>query len=829
MEASYGHADCSRLGWVHALTALEKWLAGLSAAHLTALLEQRELPRAAGYEPVTTFRRLAEHLLTDESVERAVAAGTGGEAELLACVAARALETYGPVAGPERQVNAWRPAPPPVDPHSRLVPEADVLDWLEQGGTPRAKTAEALRRLRDRALVLPAPSGQLALPSVLHALAARMDGYGRPADTLLTQAYNAPEIKRIAAVLGIEQRTRADAQAAVGAVLADPDRVRKLVATAPAPAHELLGHMLQGPPLMRTHCFVSRYGEYAGPDRKYTFREGGSGDEGTDWLAERGMVVPVGTDLVELPYEVGRALRQDQDAPSPRLAPEPLTHLAPLPRDWAGHGAVAAGAAAWRVELVLRELAAQPVAIRKAGGIAVRDTRRLAKAAGTSEEHTRLWLDLAVNAGLVAPHAGEENAPARGRGRRRPDAPKQPVRLLPSERYDAWAAATPAGKLLPLVAAWTVVPEVFTYWPEDGETPVALVTPQDLYAVPVRSGVLQALATLPDGHGLAAGEEGRDELLERATWFRPVLGTGYDDEEDEAVTGRLQATLAEAELLGLVAHGALTSVGRAVAGLLDAGAARHYPAVPGADADPAAGGTDRLGEGLAERPALAEAVAALRDALRSMLPAPNTTASFQADSTATVTGAPAPDLAALLSAVGDIESEGHAVVWRITPASLRRAFDAGWGADEILERLAAVCRPGTSLPQPLAYTVKDVARGHGRLRVVRSACCIRSEDTALIAEVAAVRGLAKLGLRKIAPTVLIATAPPEETLAALRAAGYAPALEAETGTTVLERVPQERSRSMVPTLDRAHPQYGEPVRGIPSSAREMAARLTAGR
>ncbi|WP_431967305.1 helicase-associated domain-containing protein [Actinacidiphila sp. bgisy160] len=226
---------------------------------------------------------------------------------------------------------------------------------------------------------------------------------------------------------------------------------------------------------------------------------------------------------------------------------------------------------------------------------------------------------------------------------------------------------------------------------------------------------------------------------------------------------------------------------------------------------------------------LAKAVAALRDALRSSLPAPSTTARFQADSTATVTGTPAPELAALLSAVGDIESEGHAVVWRITPASLRRAFDAGWDAGGILERLAAVCRPGTELPQPLTYTVKDVARTHGRLRVVRSACCVRSEDTALIEEVAKARGLAKLGLRKIAPTVLISTAPPDETLAALRTAGYAPALEAETGTTVLERVPGERSRSMVPGLDEAHPQYGHPVRGLPSSAREMAAHLAATR
>lgn len=281
---------------MNARTALEKWLAGLSAERLTALLEERELPRAAGYSPVTTFRQLAEHLLTDDSVERAVAVGTGGEAQLAACVAARALETYGPVPVPEQHTYAWRPAPPPVDPYTRLVPEAEVLDWLEQGGTPRERTAEALQRLRERALVLPAPPGRLALPSLLHTSAARMDGYGRPADLLFTQAYNAPEIKRIAAALGIEQRTRADAQAAVGALLADPGRVRELVATAPAAAHELLDHMLQGP------CCCARTASCPGTattrDRTASTRSGRAaagtrvptGSPNTAWWSRSGLI-----------------------------------------------------------------------------------------------------------------------------------------------------------------------------------------------------------------------------------------------------------------------------------------------------------------------------------------------------------------------------------------------------------------------------------------------------------------------------------------------------------------------------------------------------------
>ncbi|MGW0747959.1 helicase-associated domain-containing protein [Streptomyces sp. NPDC002587] len=821
---------------MNARTSLAKWLGAQDAERLTALLEERDLPLAAEYRQVATLSELAEHLLTDESVSHGLMAGTAGELALLASIAALALERHGPVEGGESGSAPrypWQQHRPvvPVEPADRLVAERDVLAWFEPG-EERQRAEHTLTRLRERALLLPAPKGKLALPPVLHVRAAGFDGYGRTADRLLTSAYNAPEVKRIAANLFGEgaARTRDQAQDLITALLADPARVRALVADAPAPARDLLDHLVPGPPLLRTHCFVSRYGgQYAGPDSKYVFRESGSGDEGTDWLAARGLVVPVGLDLVELPYEVARALREGT-APGPRLEPEPLTATAPLPSGWQGEGGTAAAAAAWRAELVLRALAAQPVALRKAGGIAVRETRRLAKAAGADEADTRLWLDLAVNAGLAAPQDDEPAPAARGR-RRSPKAPQPSARLLPSDRYDAWAAAPAAGKLLPLVAAWAVVPEVLTHWPDPDETPVALISPSDEDAVTLRTGVLRALATLPDGHGLTGDALGYAELLVLAAWFQPALrghlagdGTGALTVADELLD-RLAATLAEAALLGVVAHGALTPVGRALCRLLEAGAAHHYPAVPGAGADPAARGSEGLGEDLNHRPALAHAVTALREALYAALPEPGVTARFQSDLTATVTGAPAPALAELLSSVGDIESEGHAVVWRITVTSVRRALDAGWSADELLDRLAEVSDRNTPLPQPLAYTIKDTARTHGQLKVVRSACCIRSDDTALIAEVAHARGLTKLRLRRIAPTVLISTAPPEETLTALRAAGYAPTQEAETGTTVLDRAPAERARSLLPTLDEAHPLYGEPVRGVPASARTLAARL----
>lgn len=788
-----------------ARTALAQWLGTLDRQGLTALLEERELPRAAGRHPIAGLSALADHLLSDLSVGRALKECTRGELDLLGAVAAAALERYGPAV--EEDENAvrypWQQHRPvaPVEPAERTVPEREVLAWFEPG-EERQRAERALARLRERALLLPAPAGRLALPPLLHVRAIRFAGYGRPVACLLTAAFNAPEVKRIAADLfGGEavSHTRDRAQEMITGLLADPDRVRTLLAGAPARARELLDTLVPGPPLLRSRCFVSRYGsQYAGPDTKYVFRSSGSGDAAADWLAARGLLIPVGHDLVELPYEVARALRAERPVPRPRLEPAPLTPTTRAPASWEAEGGAAAASAAWRAELVLRALAAEPVAIRKAGGIAVRDTRRLAKAAGADEADTRLWLDLAVNAGLAAPHR-ESPPAAAGRRAKSPRASTAGAvtRLLPSDRYDAWAAAPAAGKLLPLLVTWAVLPAVLGHWPDPDETPVALISPRDDEAVRLRTGVLQALATLPDGHGLTRGRRDHAGLLNLAEWFRPPLGA-YAELDD--LPERLVATLAEAALLGVVSHGALTPVGRALCRVSEAGAAHHYPAVPGAGVDPAGRGSDGLGADLAARPALARAVTALREALYAALPEPSTTARFQSDLTATVTGAPEAALADLLSTVGDIESEGHAVVWRITAASVRRALDAGRGAEELLDRLTAASEGGAPLPQPLAYTIKDAARTHGRLKVVRSGCCVRSDDTGLLAEVTQARGLAKLGLCLIAPTVLTSTAPPEETLAALRAAGYAPTQESATGTPLLTRPPTLRAPALLPPL-----------------------------
>ena len=71
-----------------------------------------------------------------------------------------------------------------------------------------------------------------------------------------------------------------------------------------------------------------------------------------------------------------------------------------------------------------------------------------------------------------------------------------------------------------------------------------------------------------------------------------------------------------------------------------------------------------------------------------------------------------------------------------------------WTPDATADDLVAALRGiavGESLPQPLEYLVFDVARRHGEVRVRAVGCVIRAEDPALLAEIAAHRGLATCG------------------------------------------------------------------------------------
>jgi hypothetical protein len=75
---------------------------------------------------------------------------------------------------------------------------------------------------------------------------------------------------------------------------------------------------------------------------------------------------------------------------------------------------------------------------------------------------------------------------------------------------------------------------------------------------------------------------------------------------------------------------------------------------------------------------------------------------------------------------------------------------------------------------------------------------IHGDEPALLAELAAHRKLAGLGLRQLAPTVLLSRTPLDKTLAAIRGAGYAPVAETADGTVRVEQTRSHRAAAPVP-------------------------------
>ncbi|MFC5251874.1 helicase-associated domain-containing protein [Streptomyces nigrescens] len=498
-------------------------------------------------------------------------------------------------------------------------------------------------------------------------------------------------------------------------------------------------------------------------------------------LYDDGLAAPTEDGAIVVPPRTPQLLAAHDPGPfladAPRPAPDdpdgPATPAASVPPTSPHDESRAAAATlAATLDRLLASLATQPAALRKSGGLAVREIKRLAKAAGATEPHTRLLLDLALAADLIALT-------------RTPSG----ITALPTGAYDDWLARPPGARLAPVLAAWSGLWDIPTHTPF-GETPTALVRGHDRHAPALRHALLAALATVPHGAGAPLpplpfteppeGERGGHtpwtDLLRAADWHRPLAVT------HQPMAGERAAhTLHEAAYLGLAAHGTLTPLGRALL------------------TDPQS----------LDRP------------LADLLPPLLEQAHFQADLTAVVPGRPAAGLAALLASAADRESEGHAVTWRFTPHSVRRALDTGHTADTLLEDLTRASATGT-LPQPLGYLVRDAARAHGRMRVLPAACCIRSDDEALVKELAAHRALHDLGLRAIAPTVLVSARPPAATLDALRAAGYAPALESDTGTTTVERLPAHRATAPAPTRDpRAPLALAHRLLGVPAPPQEV--------
>ncbi|MFJ9560078.1 helicase-associated domain-containing protein [Streptomyces fuscichromogenes] len=533
-------------------------------------------------------------------------------------------------------------------------------------------------------------------------------------------------------------------------------KMAKLLAAAPAESREVLSRLVWGPP----------YGQIT-PEPAAHLR----------WLLDRGLLLPTAPGTVVLPREVALHLREGRAHQEPEPVPpavEPTAVHRPQVVD-----ATAAGQAYTTlatVEELLKDWDEGGPAVLRAGGLSVRDLKRTAVALDVPEPIAAFWVELAYAAGLLASD-GEADE-----------------RFAATPAYDEWLNRPPAERWAQLAEAWlTATRTSGLVGGRDAKDRAlsALGPGLDRSAAPeVRHRVLTLLAALPEGTAPAA-----DSVLARLRWERPLRGP---QQRDDDLRGRLARwTLSEAELLGVTGRGALSAHGRALLGAPAASGSKA--ASPARSAGPGdklpvhhhhpAPGLPALAPLSPPEQALATATAGRL--LAPLLPEPLDHVLLQADLTAVAPGPLRRPLADALGVLADVESKGGATVYRFTPASVRRALDAGRTASDLHAFLTEHSR--TPVPQPLAYLIDDVARRHGHLRVGAASAYVRCDDDSVLNEIMADKRASGLRLRRLAPTVLATQADPAALLEGLRAMGYAPAAESAEGDVLITRAHAHRT------------------------------------
>ncbi|MEU2059606.1 helicase C-terminal domain-containing protein [Streptomyces sp. NPDC013455] len=696
----------------------------------------------------------------------------------------RALERLDRFALQTAEALAVAPDPASYDTLLGLM-SGDAGDETVAGALPRA-----VGTLREQALVwgdddrlrLVRTARELLAPSPQHP---SPTGLG-PTVQEATSGMSPGRIQEIVTAAGLPStHDSVSAVAALTALFTHRKKMAKLLAGAPEAAREVLSRLVWGPP----------YGQVTAEPAAHL-----------RWLLDRGLLLPTTPGTVVLPREVALHLRGGRA----HRTPEPLP---PAVAPAAAHGAqvvdaTAAGqafTALATVEELLKEWHEGGPPVLRAGGLSVRDLKRTAVALDVSEPVAAFWTELAYAAGLVASD-GEADE-----------------RYAATPAYDEWLELPPAERWARLAQAWlTATRTAGLVGGRDAKdrTLSALGPGLDRSAAPeVRHRVLSLLAALPQG---AAPDT--ESLLARLRWERPLRGARRDGEDD--LRSRLARwTLSEAELLGVTGRGALSAHGRALLGAPAAGpspatapgpspatapgpssATARGAGAAGAPAGSAASSAADSGPGdklpvhhhrpparLTPLPAAEQAVATAAAArlLAPLLPEPLDHVLLQADLTAVAPGPLRRPLADTLGVLADVESKGGATVYRFTPASVRRALDAGRTAADLHAFLAEHSR--TPVPQPLAYLIDDVARRHGRLRVGAASAYVRCDDDTLLNEILADRRAAALRLRRLAPTVLAAQSDPAALLEGLRAMGYAPAAESAEGDVLVTRAHAHRT------------------------------------
>lgn len=338
-------------------------------------------------------------------------------------------------------------------------------------------------------------------------------------------------------------------------------------------------------------------------------------------LLARGLLIRRDPITVELPREVALVLRGDSPMGTIQIT-EPKLRIRDLaPSDVDATGGGEALELVRHVETLIASWSAEPPPVLKAGGLGVRELRKVAKDVDVDERRAALLVELVVGADLVGNSDATE------------------PEWVPTTKADVWIAANAENRWATLAQAWLDLPRLPALVGRRDEKDKLVNTLADevrrQQAPRDRRWVLDAVAALPPGTSIPDPAA----LATVLGWRAPRRGGRQRDE-------LVRWTFEEATAMAILAHGAITSAGRV---LLDEG--------PG--------------------------VAAKQ--LAESLPAPIDHVLVQADLTVIAPGRLEPELADEIKLVADVESAGSATVYRVGEHTIRRALDAGRTAGELHE------------------------------------------------------------------------------------------------------------------------------------------------
>jgi hypothetical protein len=480
---------------------LTDWLRGRSDAELAELLRRR--PDLALPAPAD-LPALASRLSVRTSVQRAV---DGLDAHTLHVLEALVLAAQATGAD------------------ERAVTLADAAPWL--AGLP---VEPALETLRILGLVWGADDALRLVATVRDSLGPYPAGLGRPASVLFAAV---PDVT-IAAVLrrlGLTPATQPGAGAAVAAQFAPdeygaPSRlVSELLDATDSEERAVLHRLAAGPPVgvHRTARVTDAPDTGAGPDP-------------VTRLLRLGLLVPVDAQTVELPREIALALRTHPLGPDVNAAPPPMPVRSRDPEQLDRLGGTAVLETLRLVTAIGAAWSSAPPPQLRAGGLGVRDLRRLAHDLDVDDTTAALLVETAAAAGLLASTTG-----------------MNPV-YLPTAEYDVWLAREPARQWVDLASAWLAMPRQPSLVSERGERDrlITALGPdaERGTAAALRARVLDVVSALQPG----SAPSSYDAVLARLAWETPRRA--------RAQRSLAAAVLAEADLLGITVGGGLTGYSR---------------------------------------------------------------------------------------------------------------------------------------------------------------------------------------------------------------------------------------------------------------------------